>query len=263
MLIGHKKQWDFLKKKFELDQLSHAYLFTGAKEIGKKTFAIEFADLLGCKFPDLMIVKSDDGKEIPIVKIREVQNFLAYKSYNGGFKTVIVDDAENMNQEAQSCFLKSLEEPKGKTMIILVSSKPDMILPTITSRCQTVKFFKPKDLPANPERLKKEQEILKDLLPAMNSNLSEKFKYVKALDLEKQDVRDILEVMQKYFRNLLLAETNLPAQAGIKKMETIAIKKYPIQKIKDIINLIEDVNGKLLFTNANPKLALEILLMEV
>jgi len=144
MLVGHKKQWEFLKKKLDVDQLSHAYLFTGEEGIGKKLFAKEFAELAGCKFPDLMTVKEQnrkdekfgDGGEIKISQIREVQNFLSYKSYNGLYKTVIIDDAEKMNQEAQSCFLKTLEEPKGKTLLFLITSKPDMILPTIFSRCQ-------------------------------------------------------------------------------------------------------------------------------
>lgn len=245
-IIGHKKQWEFLKKKFESNQLSHAYLFAGSKEIGKRTFAMEFSDFIGCKFPDLMVVKSEDGKEISIKQIREVQNFLAYKSYNGGFKVVIVDDAEKMNQEAQSCFLKTLEEPKGKTLLILISSKHDMMLSTIASRCQTIKFSKPKGLPENAERAKKEQEILKDLLLILNSDLSDKFKYVKSIDFDEQDLGEILEVLQKYMRDQLLSEQ----------------KKYSMEKIKKIINLIEDLNQKILFTNANPKLALEILLME-
>jgi DNA polymerase III subunit delta' len=143
MLVGHKKQWDFLKKKSGTNQLSHAYLFMGAKEIGKRMFAIEFAKLLNClgeekphlrqgfggqacgkcincqsieknNFPDVKIItKKEDKSEIDIAQIREVQNFLSYKSYYGSFKIVVVDDAEKMNLEAQSCFLKTLEEPKG------------------------------------------------------------------------------------------------------------------------------------------------------
>jgi DNA polymerase III delta' subunit len=286
MVIGHKKQGEFLKKKFELNQLSHAYLFTGAKEIGKKLFAIEFIKLLNCfgekkpcgkcvncrmieknSFPDLMVVKSvnsassiknkKDSLEIDIGQIRDAQNFLSYKSYYGSFKSVVIDDAERMNIEAQSCFLKTLEEPKGKTMLILVTSKPDMLLSTIASRCQTVKFSRPKDLPENYERLKKEQEILKDLLPVINSDLSDKFKYVKSINFEEQELSDILEVMQKHFRNLLLAE------AGIEKAVLPSTNKYSVQKLKNIINLIDNINNKLLFTNANPKLALEILLMEI
>jgi DNA polymerase-3 subunit delta' len=257
MLIGHKKQWEFLKKKFELGQLSHAYLFTGAEGIGKKFFAKEFVNFIGCKFPDLLIIEPEDGKEISIAKIREAQNFLAYKSYNGGFKAIIIDGAEKMNQDGQSCFLKTLEEPKGKTILILVSSKPDMLLLTIASRCQTMKFLRPKDLPADTGKQKKSQEILGDLTSLINSGFSDKFKYAKSLDFETQDFGEILEVMQKYFRNLLLIE------AGIEKPIVPIIKKYPIKKIKDIINLIEDINNKFLFTNASPKLALEILLMEL
>ena len=246
MLIGHKKQWEFLKKKFEANQLSHAYLFTGADGIGKKLFAKEFAELLGCKFPDLMILseanKKDqvfgDGGEIKISQIREVQNFLAYKSYNGGFKVVIVDGAEKMNQEAQSCFLKTLEEPKGQTLLILISSKPDMILGTIASRCQTIKFFKPKNLPENAEKTAKEQELLKGLLPLIGNNFAEKFKYVKSIDFEKQDAKEIVYVLQKHFRK-------------------------DVVKNKKILELTEEISNKLIFTNASPKLALEILLMEI
>jgi len=331
MIIGHKKQWEFLRKKYESEQLSHAYLFAGTREIGKKTFAVEFVKFLNClarpkpfypsvalregggeggldekplfrsaiggategqacgkcvncqmieknNFPDLLIVKSinsassikneKDNLEIDINQIRDAQKFLSYKSYYGSFKSVIIDDAERMDIEAQNCFLKTLEEPKGKTLLILISSKPDMLLPTIISRCQTLKFFRPKDFPLNPERLKKDQKILKDLLSIINSDLSDKFKYVKSLDFEQQEPSDILEVMQKYLRNLLLIETGVSQlkdqgdffgdMSGLERYP----KKYSIQKIKNIIDLIEDINNKLLFTNANPKLALEILLME-
>jgi len=267
MIIGHKKQWEFLKKNFELNQLSHAYLFTGAKEIGKKFFAKEFSEFIGCRFPDLMMVDPEDGKPfgaaqgggISIKKIREVQNFLAYKSYNGEFKIVIIDDAEKMNQEAQSCFLKTLEEPKGKTLLILISSKPDMLLSTIISRCQALKFFRPKELPANPERLKKNQEILKELMPVISSGFADKFKYAKSIDFEKQNAGDIVEVMQRYLRHLLLLKI------GIEKLESqdASFEKYSVNDIKKVLNLAENINNKLLFTNANPKLALEILLLEI
>ena len=248
MVIGHKKQWEFLEKKHKANQLSHAYLFTGAEGIGKRMFAEEFAEFIGCKFPDLKIIeKKEDKEEIDISQIRDVQNFLSYKSYNGGFKVVIVDNAERMNTEAQNCFLKTLEEPKGNTLLILVTSKPDMMLPTIASRCQVIKFFKFKGLPENKEKIAKEKEILDGLLPVINSSLAEKFKYVKSIDWETQDLREILEVTQKHFRKLLLSEV----EAG-----------KSVEKIKKTLNLIEDLNNKFLFTNANPKLALEILLME-
>ena len=259
MLIGHQKQWNFLKRKYETGQLSHAYLFVGANGIGKKLFAKELAKFVGCKFPDLISIEPEDGKEISIAKIREVQNFLAYKSYNGGFKIVIIDNAHLMNHEAQSCFLKTLEEPKGETVLFLISSKPDMLLPTIFSRCQTVKFFKPKNLPENSEKSVKEQELLKGLLAVVGTNFADKFKYVKLIDFEKQDAGEIVEVLQKYLRHLLMvkigAEQSDPKDAGF--------LKHSFTEIKKAINVSEDISSKLLFTNANQKLAIEILLMEI
>jgi replication-associated recombination protein RarA len=219
---------------------------TGAEGIGKKLFAKEFSEFIGCKFPDLKILseqnKKDplfgDGGEIKISQVREVQNFLSYKSYNGSYKVVIIDEAEKMNQEAQSCFLKTLEEPKGQTILFLISSKPDLLLATIFSRCQTMKFFKPKNLPENPEKSERAQKILSELSPVLNSTFAEKFKYVKSFDFQKQDPLEILLVIQKYLRQDLLRN-------------------------RRILKLTEEISNKLLFTNANPKLALEILLMEI
>lgn len=246
-MIAHKKQWEFLKRKFEQDQLSHAYLFTGEEGIGKNSFAKELAGLVGCKFPDLMDIGPGEESVISIAKIREVQSFMAYKSYNGGFRIVIVNQAEKMNQEAQSCFLKTLEEPKGQTLIILISSKPEMLLPTIYSRCQNIKFFRPKNFQLSPEKLARQQIILEGLLKVIKADFSEKFKYAKAVDFEKIKIEEILEVLQKYYRQKMLAKI----EAG----ETLL-------KIKNVIRLIEEINIQTMFTNASPKLALEILLIE-
>lgn len=252
MEIAHKKQWEFLENKFESGQLAHAYLLAGGQGIGKKKFAEDFAGFIGCKFPDLMVVgeqnKKDpvfgDGGEIKISQIREVQNFLSYKSYHGGFKSVIINEAEKMNHEAQNCFLKTLEEPKGNTVLFLVTSRPDMMLPTIFSRCQVIKFFKPKGFLPSQEATEKEQRILEELLPVINAGLSKKFQYVKGLDFEEQSPGEILLVLQKYFRKKLL-------------------DNFEDQKAREILEKSEEISQKLLFTNANPKLALEVLLMEI
>lgn len=260
----YPKQWNFFQKKIELGQLSHAYLFAGEEGIGKKTFAQKIIKFINClsndkpcgkcvncqmfergSFPDFMLIEKKEGKnDIEILQIREAQKFLSYKSYYGSFKALIIDDAEKMNQEAQSCFLKTLEEPKGKTLLFLITSKPDILLPTIISRCQVLKFFKPKNLPENIEKIKKEQKILKNLLAVIDSNFSEKFKYVKSLDFEEQDPMEILAVLQKHFREKLL-------------------NNFSDKKAKSALELSEEISNKLIFTNANPKLALEILLMEI
>jgi DNA polymerase-3 subunit delta' len=205
MIIGHQKQWEFLKRSFEEGQLAHAFLFCGESQIGKKTLAIELVKLLNCqdankpcgackncldvekgKFLDFLFVRSGeesnnfegmfsynsalpdlksgevltDKKEIGIDQARKALDFLSLRSYFSGYKAVIIDNAEKLTIEAQNCLLKTLEEPKGKTILILVTSQPDRLLTTIFSRCQTIKFFATKEIlkvSKNPEQVKKEK----------------------------------------------------------------------------------------------------------
>lgn len=322
MLVGHKKQWEFLRKKFESEKLGHAYLFTGEEQLGKKKLAKEFAKLINCSadlenslkpcgicknckdiekenYTDvLMIDLKSDKHEIEISQIREALNFLSYKSYYGSYKVVIVDGAEKMNTEAQNCFLKTLEEPKGKTILILISSHPEMLLSTILSRCQAIKFYsvnqkeienylitvgakdkmarqlsvfcqrKPGraiDLFLNPDKLEKEQETLKELVKIINSDLAEKFQYTKKINLEDNNLKAILEILQEYLRHLLFLKAGASdlVQQDYFPEAVDKIKNYSSVKIKEILKLLEEINTQTSLTNASPKLALEILLMEM
>lgn len=241
--MQHQKQWNFLKNKYETGQLAHAYLFLGEEGIGKKSFALDFLKFINCKFPDFLVLSEE---EIKISQIREVQNFLAYKSYHGGYKAVVVDGAEKMNQEAQSCFLKTLEEPKGSTLAILIASKPEMVLPTIYSRCQPVKFFGRPEY--SLEHTEREAAALKQILAAAGAGFGEKFKFAKSFEQEGGNLQEALKALLKHYRKLLLE----------------GLGKTPdSQKIKNNIKLIEDINNKINFSNASHKLALEILLMEL
>jgi len=294
MLNGNQKQWEFLKNKYELGQLSHAYIFSG-KDQTEKEFSKEFIKFINCTdgkkpcnqcqncklvenetFPDLFIVKSinsgssikneKDSMEIDVSQIREINNFLSYKSYYGPdfiadprsrrdyFKSVIIDNAERMNSEAQSCLLKTLEEPKGRTIIILVASKPEMLISTILSRCQTIKFF-----PIGKyEESKEEQKTFQELLSVINSPLATRFQYAKRADLQEGNFNKIVEILQRRFRNIMLAKIGV-----IKEPIEPQFINYSVSKIKKIIRLMEKINHHSSITNASPKLALEILLMEI
>ena len=316
----HQKQWEFLKNKFDNDQLSHAYIFEGPDQLGKQFLAKEFIKYIHCidslkpcqncvnckliekeNFPDLLVVRSNasttslkeqvDNMEIDISQIRSAQNFLSYKSYYGSFKSMIIDNADRMNVEAQSCFLKQLEEPKGKTIMILVTAKPQMLLPTIFSRCQAVKFFlasageikkylesknvtekkaeylaelsegKPGralQFLENSAALEHEQKTLQDLLQVINSDLATKFQYVKKLNLEEGGFNRIMEILQRYFRYLLLQKNGI-----LLKNPAVETKAFTMGQIKKIITLIEDLILQASVTNTSPKLALAILLMEI
>lgn len=151
--------------------LGHAYLFTGPDMIGKKTFAFELAEnILGNNIiqnqivnfsdaqsatsratekstirqnPDFKFIASrtEDGESrIYIDDIRGLKKFFSFKTYGGGWRTVILDDAHCLTSEAANAFLKILEEPPAGSLIILVSAMPGLIMPTILSRCEEVRF---------------------------------------------------------------------------------------------------------------------------
>jgi DNA polymerase III gamma/tau subunit len=77
---------------------------------------------------------------IPIKLIRWLKQEMAYKSFVGEYKIIILLDADKMNQESANAFLKTLEEPQAQTLLILTTEHIYKIIPTIRSRCQTVRF---------------------------------------------------------------------------------------------------------------------------
>jgi len=80
------------------------------------------------------------AKTIKIESIRQIKNDIYYTVQKGKKKTFIISNAEQMSTEASNSFLKILEEPPGDALLILTTSKPNSLLPTITGRCQKIKF---------------------------------------------------------------------------------------------------------------------------
>src|SRR3989338_5754959 len=249
-------QLEFLKKKYDAGQLAHAYIFSGADMAGLKKAADELIAYAGCKFPDSTTISSaqsdssikneKDMVEIDIDQIRQAQQFLSYKSYNGGLKAVVVEHAQRMNAHSQNCFLKNLEEPKGQTLIILLCGKPEYLLPTIASRCQIIPFLSE----AKPGTT---NELTEDLSRVLGADLAEKFKYAKAVNLEGENFMDILGALERHFRDLLLGKIGVGIAQG----------NYPVGQLKNIIRLIGKIGHQAETGNLNNKLALEIVLMEL
>jgi DNA polymerase-3 subunit delta' len=115
----------------------HAYLFCGPDGVGKRRAAEAFARALGAE--PRLVARPPDRHEILIVQVREVIRELGLTSDRP--RAVIFDEADRMSEEAMNALLKTLEEPPPRTVLLLVSSVPERLLPTVRSRCQRVLFF--------------------------------------------------------------------------------------------------------------------------
>lgn len=335
MLIGHNKQWQFLTKSFELGRIPHSLLFQGQKKVGKRNFALEFIKFINCQdekisgvpcqkclscremekicsphrgtHPDFILVEPLK-KEIQISQIRDLSLRLASKPFLASFKSAIIDKAHLMSPEAQGCFLKTLEEPKGKVLLILITEYPKRLLPTILSRVQRIKFYpvkkadiksylisqglsenKAKELSdisfgkpgraieflLTPAKLDYQKQKIADLIKICDSSLAFRFQYLKDLSLEVNDLKEVLEVWLRYFRKKLLEATNDQPASSTRSTRVLArrvggqpvISKqqpgYSLSKLKEIVQLIQDTFFYISTTNVNPKLALEVLFLEL
>ncbi len=130
--------------------LSHAYIFQGPEQIGKKLFTqdlfalVNKRDKFDATDPDLFIIApriAEDETKIYIEDIRDLKTFLSLRPYYGPYQLVIVDDAHRLTPEASNAFLKLLEEPTGKVIFALITSQPQELLPTISSRGQHISFL--------------------------------------------------------------------------------------------------------------------------
>ena len=155
-IIGNQDAKDYLIKNIEFNNILHSYLFVGTEGIGKKMIATEFAkrilclnkkDNCNCKscirfdggnHPDFYVIDEEDN--IKVETIRILTEKVYEKPIVSEKKVYIINDCEKMTPEAQNCLLKTLEEPPEFVVIILITSKENLLLNTIKSRCMTVKF---------------------------------------------------------------------------------------------------------------------------
>jgi DNA polymerase-3 subunit delta' len=130
--------------------LSHAYIFQGPEQIGKRLFAQDIfvqanqRDKFNPADPDLHLMGprlAEGETKIYIEDIRDAKAFLSLKPYHGPYQFVIMDDAHRLTPEASNAFLKLLEEPTGKVVFILITSQPQELLQTISSRGQHISFL--------------------------------------------------------------------------------------------------------------------------
>jgi len=215
----------YLRSAIEKNRLPHALLFLGPEGAGQEEAARELAKALFCQnkkglnscevcvhcrqvnqasHPDFNVLKPEEGKSVISVEaIRELIATANFKPFQADFKVFVIEKAERMNDIAQNALLKTLEEPQGKTIFLLISSAAEELIPTIRSRAQSVNF-----LPVvSAEKVDEETESLRnELLSYILQNLEGRTDSEEP-DLSKANRVSILRALSgvtEYFRDALI-----------------------------------------------------------
>ncbi|NIQ37408.1 MAG: DNA polymerase III subunit delta' [Proteobacteria bacterium] len=317
-IIGHRRPIRLLQKSILNDHLPHAYLFLGPQGIGKRITALTLAKALDCddesgdscdkclscrkisdsNHPDVFVI-SPDGQFIKIEQIRQLQRSLSYRPYEGKKRVCIMDGADEMTAEGANALLKTLEEPPPETLLILLATQKESLLPTIVSRCQQVSFS---SLPidqlteelATQLSLEKRQartlaelsqgspgralemfhhdvwerrpSIIRDLIGLSSQSLQHVFDIAKSLADRGEDLPLVFPVMISWYRDLIIWNEGNNVDQLINQDFCEEVKEKAVQMSRrSLIRRIEAINetSKALSRNANRQLAMESLMLEL
>ena len=139
-LVGQPDAVTLIEKQIKNNNLSHAYLFSGPRGVGKTSLARIIATTLGCD-PVFDITEVDAASHNKVDDIRELNDSINFIASSPGKKRVfILDEVHMLSNAASNAFLKTLEEPPEHCIFILATTEKHKIIPTILSRCQVYSF---------------------------------------------------------------------------------------------------------------------------
>src|SRR5712692_32605 len=172
-VVVHHRLISLLTRSVSGGTLPPSLLFAGPSGVGKRLTAIGVAQALNCVairppnpqspipnpqpgdacgtcaactriargvHPDVLIVEPGDSGAIKIDQVRDIVDHTGYRPFEGRRRVVIIDEADALVAAAQNALLKTLEEPPPSSVFILVTSRPDVLLPTVRSRCPQLRF---------------------------------------------------------------------------------------------------------------------------
>ncbi len=330
-VVGQTRVVSLLQRSLERESLAHAYLLIGPAHVGKMTLALNLAQALNCeathppcgecascqkialaKHADVQIIgltsngNSAEAKlraEISIDQIRQMQHSASLPPFEGKCKVFIVDGAEQLSNEAANCLLKTLEEPVGKVIFILLAINERLLPATVTSRCQRLELppLAATEIEAalnsgwgiEPQKakllarlshgclgwavsaasddglLQQRAEKLGRLLDIINADYEERFAYAAQLTVHFSQnrgwVQEILDLWLDWWRDLLLVKVGSnDTITNIDRSATL-IEMSKGYNLAQIKVFINNIQatGEQLRLNVNPQLALEMLMLSI
>jgi DNA polymerase III subunit delta' len=198
-IAGNERVKRVLKRMLDAGRLPGALLFVGEEGIGKKLFALELAKALNCRTPTSdgpcgtcpgcsriskinypSSADPDDWKQILwtdhpdvgmvvapkrvllVTQMRQIEREANFRPFEGRARVFLIEDADKLNDSSANALLKVLEEPPSTSHIILITARPSMLLDTIRSRCQMIRFS-----PLTPKEI--EQYLLQNKIEDRSS----------------------------------------------------------------------------------------------
>ena len=315
-VIGHDRQKNILRRAIASGRLAHAYLFAGPEGVGKRLMALAVARVLFCatgtgcgecaacrklehrNHPDLHVLEPD-GNSIKIEQIRVIQHDLSLRPFEASRKVCLIEAADLMTTAAANALLKTLEEPRGDTLLILLSSHPQRLLETIRSRCQLLQFTRqPQELiraalqtqlgvddaeahvlaalsegsfkkAFGKDRqlyLEERRTLLKTLTALSSGSILPTLEFAEQLAGDKATLPDILEIFQAFYRDVLLALHGRDSSELVNL--DLGEKVRRVAGREDVGNVLAKLEAlgnarRQLERNLNPQLVMEVLLLRL
>jgi len=312
-IAGQDRITALLRRSLEAGRIAHAYLFEGIDAGCLKETALALVQAVFCgatdgcgecdacrrvqglNHPDLHLLQSD-GAFIKVDQVRELQRELSLRPYQARKKACIIEDADRMNPASGNAFLKTLEEPPGDAMLILLTTHGEGILPTIRSRCQILRFPPlPMDTVASlllENGADKEQARMAAALAGgslsrareiagadrlqMRRTLLERTSRLSCREIfplletaedyarDRETATDAVDMLKLFWRDILLFRAgsgeiaNLDLQPLVRELSERMSTEQILEKLERIT-----VAGQALARNVNPRLALEVLFMDL